>query len=110
VWDTLTAAPALLAAVFGWRLYRHYVALLWAVFAASLLILSVDHVAVFANSLLVALVSSRALFDRYKNIIMIMFVIAVIVKIFLFTEYYLDERFIYIYYIVDGVFTGCPCF
>ena len=110
MWDTLTVAPAFIAAVFGWRLYRHYVALLWAVFAAFLLILSVDHVAVFVNSLLVALVSSRALFDRYKNIIMIMFVIAVIVKIFLFTEYYLNERFMYIYYIVDGVFTGLSMF
>jgi Serine/threonine protein kinase len=106
----LATAPALLAAVFGWRLYKHFIALLWAVFTAFLLILSVDHVVVFVNSLLVALVSSRALFDRYKNIIITIFVITVIVKIFLFTEYYLDERFAYIYYIADGVFTGLSVF
>ena len=110
MWDILVAMPALLVAVFGWRLYMHYSALLWAVFAVFLLILSVDHVAVFVNSLLVAMVSSRVLFDRYKNIIMIIFIITIIIKIFLFTEYYLYEKFTYIYYIADGVFTGLSVF
>jgi len=106
----ISAVPALLVVVFGWRLYRHYVASLWAGSAVFLLIFSIDYATIFINSLMVTLVSFRALFDRYKNMIIIFFILVTIIKIFIFTEYYLYEKFTYIYYLIDGIFTGLSAF
>jgi hypothetical protein len=42
VWH-ISVVPALLVVVFGWRLYRHYLTLLWTGSAVFLLILSIDY-------------------------------------------------------------------
>jgi hypothetical protein len=83
VWH-ISAVPALLVVVFGWRLYRHYFALLWTGSAVFLLILSIDYTTIFLNSLIVTLVSFRALFDRYKNVITVFFIFTTIIKIFIY--------------------------
>jgi hypothetical protein len=51
VWH-ISAVPALLVVVFGWRLYRHYLALLWTGSAVFLLIFSIDYTTIFINSLI----------------------------------------------------------
>ncbi|ACB39014.1 serine/threonine-protein kinase [Pyrobaculum neutrophilum] len=106
----LWTLPAILAAVAGWRFYRHSVALLWLTAASSLAFLFPEGAALFVNSLVVAAVAARAIFDRFRKPITAVFIVAVVAKLYIFTEYYLDERLSYVYYIADGVFTGLSAF
>lgn len=108
--NQLWSVPVVLIALVGWRLYRHYVALLWTLFAILLFFLSTERLAIFLNSLLVTIVVFRVVFDRFRNILIILFIVTIFVKIVLFTDYYLSEKFSYIYYIIDGTYTGLSAF
>ncbi len=100
------AIPAVLAALASWFLYRHYAVLIWIFLSAALLLLSGNDLLIFFNTTLIVLVVSRAIFDRYGNKIILIFIILTIAKMFLLINYYLNEMLLYLYYLIDGVFSS----
>ena len=102
----LAATPAVVSSLAGWFVYRHYAVLGWIILSALLLILSGNGAVLLLNTTLITLVIFRAIYDRYRIATMILFTIVTFIKILILIEYYLNEILIYIYYLVDEVFTG----
>lgn len=103
VWPiTLLAFGVFLSIVF--TSYRLYAALPWVVTSAVLMTMSMDGIFLI-NTALVALILLRGVLDRFRKPLIALFILLTLVKMFVMIDYYLEEKFTYIYYIVDGVFT-----
>ncbi|MEM3835682.1 serine/threonine-protein kinase [Pyrobaculum sp.] len=101
--DYLVAVFAVVLAVAGWFLYRHIVAIVWGIISFVLLLYSTG-VIVALNTTLIALILLRAVYDRYRDQILLIFIILTIMKMVILTEYYINEKLVYIYYFIDGIF------
>ena len=101
--DYLVAVFAVVLAVAGWFLYRHIVAIVWGIISFILLLYSTG-VIVALNTTLIALILLRAVYDRYRDQILLIFIILTIMKMVILTEYYINEKLVYIYYFIDGIF------
>lgn len=78
--DYLVAVFAVVLAVAGWFLYRHIVAIVWGIISFILLLYSTG-VIVALNTTLIALILLRAVYDRYRDQILLIFIILTIMKI-----------------------------
>ena len=101
--DYLVAALALVLAVASWFLYRHIVAVVWGVISLVLLLYSTG-VIVALNAASTVLILLRAVYDRYRDQILLIFIALTIMKMVILTEFYINEKLVYIYYFIDGIF------
>ena len=101
--DYLVAALALVLAVASWFLYRHIVAVVWGVISLVLLLYSTG-VIVALNAASTVLILLRAVYDRYRDQILLIFIVLTIMKMVILTEFYINEKLVYIYYFIDGIF------
>ncbi|MEM1638196.1 MAG: serine/threonine-protein kinase [Pyrobaculum sp.] len=76
---------------------------MWGIISFVLLLYSTG-VIVALNTTLIALILLRAVYDRYRDQILLIFIILTIMKMVILTEYYINEKLVYIYYFIDGIF------
>ncbi|MEZ0320242.1 MAG: serine/threonine-protein kinase [Pyrobaculum sp.] len=103
------ALSSFLTAMLAWAMYKKYVAALWTTLLIVLLTFS-NYILILVNSLLVALVIFRGLFDRFKKVAIAASFLVIILKIIILTDLYLDEKLTYTHYVLDGMFTGISIF
>ncbi|MFN7105039.1 MAG: serine/threonine-protein kinase [Pyrobaculum sp.] len=107
MYTTLAALMSLVAITF--LLYRRHMAALWAAASLFLVLFSVEEVFLI-NSMLVALAVLRGVFERFKRELVAAFIVVTLIKMCLLTNFYLEEKLPYVYYITDAVFSSLTIF
>ncbi|MFN3804133.1 MAG: serine/threonine-protein kinase [Pyrobaculum sp.] len=107
MYTTLAALMSLVATTF--LLYQHYMATMWVTTSIFLILFSVGE-AFLINSMLITLVVLRGVFERFKKELVAAFVVTTLIKMYLLTNFYLEEKLPYVYYITDAIFTSLSIF
>lgn len=91
-------------------LYRRVISALWIAMASLIVLMADKPFLIFLNSAIIAVVLIRAILDRFRNIMILLLLVFIFIKIVVITDYYLNEELIYLYYVVDGLFTMLSVF